>query len=402
MPTLITLPQAGKPEIDGIVTHWLRKVGETVTTGQPLLEIKTGQGMVIVPSPVSGVLLRTMLSVGTRAGSGTPLAWVGSPGEEAPLDLPSFVVSSTASIASEPEPAPVVAEEGEPRPFISPVVARMAREYGIDLHQVQGTGQDGRITRRDLEEFVQSRNHARPVRTSTAPAPEISVRPASRVQPLSAMQKYNAGQYVFSQQTIPQGSLMLEVDLRQVLAHQSANRALFSHSGAHLTLLPYLLTACAAALQKYPLVNASWMDNGVLLHSEINIGIQTPIEGQGAIIPVLRGVNEMTLLALARAAQDLQERAVQRDLKAAELKGGTFSVLHREDSAALACFPLVNPPECAALCLGAVRQRPVVADDAIAIRPLACLSLSFDQRILDFSLAENFTADVAACLENWK
>ncbi len=402
MPTLITLPQAGKPEIDGIVTHWLRRVGETVTTGQPLLEIKTAQGMVIVPSPVSGVLLRTMLSVGARAGSGTPLAWVGSPGEEAPLDLPSFVVSSTASVASEPDPTPAVVEEAESRPFISPVVARMAREYGIDLHQVQGTGQDGRITRRDLEEFVQSRSQARPVRTSTAPAPEISVRPASRVQPLTALQKHNASQYVFSQQTVPQGSLMLEVDLRQVLAHQSANRALFSHSGAHLTLLPYLLTACAAALQKYPPVNASWMDNGVLMHSEINIGIQTPIEGQGTIIPVLRGVNEMTLLALARAAQDLQERALQRDLKAAELKGGTFSVFYREDGAALAHFPLVNPPECAALCLGAVRQRPVVAEDAIAIRPLACLSLSFDQRIVDFGLAENFTADVAACLENWK
>jgi pyruvate/2-oxoglutarate dehydrogenase complex dihydrolipoamide acyltransferase (E2) component len=260
-------------------------VGETVTTGQPLLEIKTGQGMVIVPSPVSGVLLRTMLSVGARAGSGTPLAWVGSPGEEAPLDLPSFVVSSTESIASEPEPTPVGVEEGEPRPFISPVVARMAREYGIDLRQVQGSGQAGRIPRRALEEFVQSRNHARPVRTATAPAPEFQCalpagynrfRPCKSTTPANMFSAANhSAGFADAGSGFAPGAGAPVSQPRFVLAQRRASNP---------AALP--VDRLRGGIAEIPAGQRSWMDNGVLLHSEINIGLQTPIEGQGAIYPV--------------------------------------------------------------------------------------------------------------------
>jgi 2-oxoglutarate dehydrogenase E2 component (dihydrolipoamide succinyltransferase) len=193
----------------------------------------------------------------------------------------------------------------------------------------------------------------------------------------------------------------MEADFSKVVAHRQENKALFSQDGVNLTFTAYFITAAVAALKKYPIVNSSWNDEGIQLRKDINIGMATSLGEEGLIVPVIRNADRLSLLGLARAINDLAYRARSHQLQPSEVQGGTFTLTNHGTSGSLFASPIINQPQAAILGIGAVQKRVVVIDDAIAIRPMVYLSLTFDHRILDGAIGDYFLAKVVESLQNW-
>jgi 2-oxoglutarate dehydrogenase E2 component (dihydrolipoamide succinyltransferase) len=193
----------------------------------------------------------------------------------------------------------------------------------------------------------------------------------------------------------------MEADMSRVAKHRAANKDIFARDGVKLTFTPYFLAAIVAGLKAYPTVNSSWTDEGILLHRDVNIGMATSLGEEGLIVPVIKGADNLSLLAMARAVNDLANRARTKKLQTDEVKGGTFTLTNHGISGSLLAFPVINQPQCGILGVGAMQKRVIVIDDAIAIRPMVYLSLVFDHRILDGASADWFLMKVKETLENW-
>jgi 2-oxoglutarate dehydrogenase E2 component (dihydrolipoamide succinyltransferase) len=301
---------------------------------------------------------------------------------------------------------------------ISPVVGRIAEEHDVDLTAVDGTGLNGRITKRDILAYVESRGtegvpaQAEVQAVPAEKAPEVEParqaapprKPASapgEVVPLSRMRQAIAEHMVRSKQTSPHVTSVWEVDFSAVAAHRAANKEDFARDGINLTYTPYLVAAIARALQQHPMANSSWREDGILLHREINVGVATAIE-DGLIVPVVKGADELSLRGLARRVNDLTERARINQLKPDEVKGGTFSLTNHGVLGSLFATPIINQPQCGILGVGKIEKRVKVINDAIAIRPLAYVSFTFDHRILDGKTADDFVSSIKQVIESWK
>jgi pyruvate/2-oxoglutarate dehydrogenase complex dihydrolipoamide acyltransferase (E2) component len=210
-----------------------------------------------------------------------------------------------------------------------------------------------------------------------------------------------AGRMVASIQTSPHVTTVMEADLSRVAAHRETHRAEFEHSGVHLTYTAYFISAILKALKAHQMVNSSWTEEGIRLHGEVNIGMAVSLGEEGLIVPVIKGAEDLSLLGLARAINDLSERARGKALKPDEVQGATFTLTNHGTAGSLFATPIINQPQCAILGTGAVQKRVVVINDAIAIRPMLYLSLTFDHRILDGAQADSFLNAVVAGLENW-
>ncbi|MFN7037278.1 MAG: 2-oxo acid dehydrogenase subunit E2, partial [Bellilinea sp.] len=244
---------------------------------------------------------------------------------------------------------------------------------------------------------------------ASAPAPAVEPAPApveipadAELVPLTPTRRSIAEHMVFSKRTAAHVTTVMEADLKRVVAHREANKSIFARDGVNLTYTAYFAAATIAALKAFPQVNSSWSEEGLILHSEINLGIAVSLGEEGLIVPVIRGADGLSLLGLARAIQDLAGRARAHRLLPDEVKGGTFSITNHGIGGSLFATPVINQPQCGILGVGAIQKRAVVVEgDAIAVRPMVYLSFTFDHRILDGASADGFLGKVVETLQNW-
>jgi pyruvate/2-oxoglutarate dehydrogenase complex dihydrolipoamide acyltransferase (E2) component len=233
------------------------------------------------------------------------------------------------------------------------------------------------------------------------PAPAIPQMEPGEILPLTPVRRSIADHMVFSKHTSPHVTTIMEADLSKVVKHRGANKSVFERDGVKLTFTAYFVSAVVSALKAYPIVNSSWSDEGIQLHRQINVGMAASLGEGGLIVPVIKNADSLSLLGLARAVNDLAERARGKKLQPDEVKGGTFTITNHGTSGSLFATPIINQPQCGILGVGMIQKRVVVIEDAIAIRPMVYVSLTFDHRILDGAIADYFLGTVVKSLENW-
>lgn len=430
----VVMPQMGESIVEGTLTKWLKKAGETVKRDEPLFEISTDKVDSEIPSPAAGVLQEVLVQEGATVAINTVvarLAEAGSAAPAAPAKPAAAPAPAPAPVAAAPAPqsapvpvpaAPAPAASDEPQGPLSPLVRKMAREFNIDLTQVRGTGAGGRITKADVETYMAAQA-ARTVAAAQIPAPsaaplaapipppapapsEVAPLPPAtpakvRVEPMSTMRQKIAEHMVFSKKTSAHVTTVHKVDMTKVAKVRDKVKGDFQQRyGFGLTFLPFIARAAAAALQQFPLLNASIEGTNILFHNEINIGIAVALEN-GLIVPVIRNADEKNIVGLQRSIVDLAARARSRQLKPDEVAGGTFSITNFGSFGSVFATPVINQPQVAILGCGTVEKQPVVVDDAIAIRSICYLALTFDHRLIDGALADQFTGRVKQILENW-
>jgi 2-oxoglutarate dehydrogenase E2 component (dihydrolipoamide succinyltransferase) len=429
--TDVVMPQMGESIVEGTLTKWLKKPGEHVERDEPLFEISTDKVDTEIPSPATGTLSEVMVEEGKTVGINTVVARIEENGAGAAAAKPPAQAAAAAATSPEPapEPTPVVeaaapapppadepAPAAEPAGPLSPLVRKLARENNIDLSRIKGTGAGGRITKQDVESYLAQKPAAaaaEPVRppalqpapvapAAAAPAPLAPTHPAkTRVEPLSTMRSKIAEHMVLSKRTSAHVTTIHRVDMTAVAQMRARNKAAFqANYGFNLTYLPFITRAVVVALRQFPLLNASLDGNNIIYHNEINIGIAVALEN-GLIVPVIRGADEKNVLGLQRAVVDLAARARSRQLKPDEVLGGTFSITNFGSFGSLVGTPIINQPQVAILGVGTVDKTPVVINDAIAIRSICHLSLSFDHRLIDGALADQFMSKIKQVLEGW-
>jgi len=438
MATEVIMPSLGESVYEGTIATWLKREGEKVERYEPILEIETDKVTTEATAEVAGTLLKILVDEGSTVEVGTVLAYIGQPDEDlsalaaagersvpkkAPgLAAPASQASDSGRLVPPATPGPVsngpsiapVTRAYTGR--ISPVVGRIAAEHHVDLNQVPGTGRDGRITKNDILAFIEERTETaeREPASRTAPLPGRGAPTAvaqetprgggpavpGEILALSSMRRAIAEHMVRSKHTSPHVTTVFEVDFTAVAAHRAANKDRFAQDGAKLTFTAYVVSAIVQALRALPIVNSSWTDQGILIHETINIGLAAAVE-DGLIVPVLKRADGLSLLGLARAINDLADRARAKQLQPDEVQGGTFTLTNHGVTGSLFATPIINQPQCAILGVGKIEKRVKVIDDAIAIRPLAYASLTFDHRILDGAAADSFMTSFKESLENW-
>jgi pyruvate dehydrogenase E2 component (dihydrolipoamide acetyltransferase) len=391
----IVMPQMGESIVEGTLTKWLKKAGDRVDRDEPLFEISTDKVDTEIPSPAAGTLAEIIVEEGKTVGINTVVGRIRN-GASGP------VPSASAPVAT------VVEETAGP---LSPLVRKMARDNNIDLNKVKGTGAGSRITKQDLETYLSQRPSAA---VATLPTP-VQVRPpmrdvpapmrgeaaSARVEPMSVMRQKIAEHMVFSKHTSAHVTTVHKADMSRIARLRARLKDDFqARYGYGLTYLPFVIRAASAALQQYPIVNASIDGTDIVFHRDINIGIAVALEN-GLIVPVIRNADEKNVVGLQRSLVDLAARARSRQLRPEEVQGGTFSITNFGSFGSLFATPVINQPQVAILGVGAVVKEPVVVDDAIAIRSTAYLALTFDHRLIDGALGDQFTTKVKSALENW-
>lgn len=405
MATKVFVPLLGEGVEEVTVIKWLKKEGDLVNELEPLLEVNTDKVDTEIPAPASGTVLKIIAEEGLPAKVGAVLAFIGKPGESvdvssAPASGAKLHEAKSPAVSAQPivslQPPPTNRDLG----FVSPVVAKIAAEHGVNLQQVPGTGLNGRITKNDVLAFVESGKPA--IQTVSHPSsPVVAPMQGDQLIKHTTIRKQIAEHMVMSKQTSPHVLTVMEADMIRVVKHRSANKEIFARDGVNLTFTAYFMSAIVTGLKNYPMVNSSWTGEGVLVHKAVNLGMATSLGEEGLIVPVIKGADNLSLLAMARAVNDLASRARGKKLQPDEVKGGTFTLTNHGISGSLFAFPVINQPQCGILGVGAMQKRVVVIDDAIAIRPMVYLSFVFDHRILDGASADAFLMKVKDALENW-
>ena len=487
--TDVIMPQMGESIAEGTVTKWLKKIGDSVKRDEPLFEISTDKVDAEIPAPIAGVLTEILIQPGTTVEVGTVVGRIGVAGTAvaAPAPAPAPAVATpppSAPVAPPPvaAPAPPVAPvavaapaaapapAAEPRDGMttgelrmarsSPVVRKIAQEYGVDINDVPGTGLGGRVTREDILSFVESRKSAAiprdlapaPAPRSAAPAPvpapvaappvahvvpppvpripaitpppvpavvaapmptAPTVQPAhtgttaravgSRVEvvPMSPIRKKTADHMVASKRTSAHVSTVWEVDMTRVAALRTKHKKAYEErSGVKLTYTPFIVKAVIDSLKEFRVLNASVEGDSIVYHRDINIGMAVALDW-GLIVPVIHAADEKNVLGLARIVNDLGERARMKKLKVEEVQGGTFTITNPGSFGSLFGTPIINQPQVAIIGVGTIEKRPVIREDAIAIRTMAYFCLTFDHRIIDGSEADKFMAHFKNGLQNF-
>jgi 2-oxoisovalerate dehydrogenase E2 component (dihydrolipoyl transacylase) len=409
MATKVLVPLLGEGVEEVTVIKWLKKEGDSVNELEPLLEVNTDKVDTEIPAPASGTVLKIMAEEGVPARVGEVLAFIGDAGEEVDAQVSGGQVSSVKPPATKkPDVREVVTPDTshmkQDLGFISPVVAKIAAEHGVNLQEVKGTGLNGRITKNDVLAFVESGKQAMDHKPQTIvhrPPSMVASTAGDQLIKHTVIRKQIAEHMVMSKRTSPHVLTVMEADMSRVVKHRAANKEIFARDGVNLTFTAYFMMAIVAGLKAYPTVNSSWTDDGILVHKAVNIGMATSLGEEGLIVPVIKGADNLSLLAMARTVNDLANRARSKKLQPDDVKGGTFTLTNHGISGSLFAFPVINQPQCGILGVGAMQKRVVVVDDAIAIRPMVYLSFVFDHRILDGASADWFLVKVKETLENW-
>ncbi|MCI0550604.1 MAG: 2-oxo acid dehydrogenase subunit E2 [Anaerolineae bacterium] len=405
MATKVLVPLLGEGVEEVTVIKWLKKEGDSVNELEPLLEVNTDKVDTEIPAPASGTVLKILAEEGLPAKVGATLAFIGKPGESVEVSggqVPSSTLPGGEEAQIKEVAKPQTSHATGDIGFISPVVAKIAAEHRVNLQQVQGTGLNGRITKNDVLNFVETGKSVIPVtQPSTPVAPVVTPVVGDQLIKHTVIRKQIAEHMVMSKHTSPHVLTVMEADMSRVTRHRDVNKEIFARDGINLTYTAYFMAAIVAGLKNYPIVNSSWTDEGVLVHKAVNVGMATSLGEEGLIVPVIKDADNLSLLAMARAVNDLANRARSKKLQPDEVKGGTFTLTNHGISGSLFAYPVINQPQCGILGVGAMQKRVVVIDDAIAIRPMVYLSFVFDHRILDGARADAFLTKVKETLENW-
>jgi 2-oxoglutarate dehydrogenase E2 component (dihydrolipoamide succinyltransferase) len=413
------MPLLGEAVTDATIIKWLKSVGDRVEEYEPILEVNTDKVDTEIPSPTSGVILAELAEEGEVVKVGTILGWIGLPGEVTPdtetVEQPSAIADAEAASALPTGIPPLLPAKSRELGFISPVVAKIAAEQNVDLSRVLGSGMGGRITKKDIEKYLESREKITvpPATTPTSlPTSSFSAQTgftqhgSFKLLSQTPMRKSIAEHMVMSERIAPHVSTIMEADMSKVIAHRNANKDLFAAEGVNLTFTAYFVSASVSALKAYPLVNSSWSEAGIRMYDSINIGMATALGEDGLIVPVIRNAENLSLLGISRLVNDLALRARAHQLQPEEVKGGTFTITNHGVTGSLFATPIINQPQCAILGVGVIQKRPVVIThptmgDMLTIRPMMYLSLTFDHRIIDGAIADYFLAIVVNTLQDW-
>lgn len=447
----VVMPQLGESVVEGKVAKWLKREGDSVARLEPILEVETDKVTTEVTAEEGGTLLKILVPEGTTVRAGTALAVIGQSGEAVPAGQPAVAVAAGHGPSPNGESAQSqVQPRGGKGAFVSPVVARIAAEHGIDPSVVPGTGQGGRVTKQDILAYVAHREQGaaapspaglragedregaaaelapwetpgsgdlfRPtddiykaVTAGQAAAPSAAPQPPAsggqggdRIVPHTSIRRAIAEHMVRSERTSPHVTTVFEIDMSAVVRHLEANKAAFEREGVKLTFTPYFVAAIVAALKAFPVVNSSWTDDGLVLHAAVNVGVAVSLGDEGLIVPVVKGADGLSLLGLARAVNDLSGRARAHRLKPDDVQDGTITLTNHGVSGSLFATPIINQPQVAIVGVGVIEKRVRVIGDAIAIRPMCYISLTFDHRVLDGASGDKFVAHVKNTLEAWK
>lgn len=373
MATDIVMPQLGESIAEGTVVKWLIPQGGAVERDQPLLEVETEKVTLDIPSPATGFLTEVLVPEGETVPVGKLLARLDS-------QPPSGVVNRVGGVVVRPmEPAP-----GDEHHY-SPAVRQLAKEQGVDLAAVTGSGEGGRVTKKDVLDYVAKR-----AASGKSPSPHASpLMSHEKILPFTQMRKTIAERMVLSRRTAAHVATFFEADFSCIATFRE---------GRSLTYLPFVISAVTRAMKDLPLLNSSWCDQGIAIKKDIHIGIAVALE-EGLLVPVVRHADRKGLTQLAHEVSDLAERARSKRLTPEEVLEGTFTITNHGGFGSLFSTPIINQPQAAILGMGSVQKRAVVINDAIAIRPMGYLSLSFDHRIIDGATADRYMAKVKHHLE---
>ena len=454
MSTNVIMPQMGESIFEGTITKWLKKPGEKVERDEPLFEISTDKVDAEIPSPAAGVLKEIKVSEGQTVPIQTVVGVIDADGaataapapakpqaKEEPMHLgepTKAEVAKPAPPAPAPRPAPVAAagasappqRPGTEKVRSSPLVRRLARENSIDLTQVPGTGAGGRVSKRDILSAIEgggARGQQAPApasRPAAVPPPPPaasqarlgeqahaafeSAVPRERmyfgnysVEPMSVMRQKIAEHMVLSKRVSPHVYSIDEADVTGLVKLRNQKKDEFERTtGSKLTFMPFFIRAAVEGLRAFPTVNSSVDGTNIVYHRECNIGIAVALDW-GLIVPVVKNAEEKNFLGLQRTINDLAERARSKRLKPEEVQEGTFSITNPGVFGGLMGLPVISQPNVAILGLGTIEKRPVVVDDAIAIRSMVYLTLSYDHRVVDGAIAHQFVGKIKHFLENW-
>lgn len=475
MTTSIVMPRLGESIVEGTVGKWFKKPGDTIELYEPVMEVVTDKVTTEIPSPAAGTLLQILVPEGSTVNAGTALAVIGNPGETveppqaegkksatqagldeaqeiANLKVPPSAVEAPSLESASAIPARTTTQEGDAKNDggkglrLTPVVARMLGEFNItdeEFKSINGSGEGGRVSKKDLENFLKTRGIGKPERNAEIPAWEqpgtgelfrpseetvslaerAKIRPVGKspapqsvpqtpaqsgvkreeeeLVPLSQMRRTIADHMLKSKQIAPHVTTIHEADMTRVIEHMRTHQDEFTRQGARLTYTPYFVQAAIAALHEMPIVNAQFTDQGILMKRALNIGIAVAID-DGLIVPVIVNADEKSLIGLARSVNDLAVRAREKKLIPDEVLNGTFTVTNYGIFGSLFGTPIIPQPQSAILGVGAIQKRVVVINDAIAIRPMVYLGLTFDHRLLDGAIGDQFMTKVKGFLENYQ
>ena len=444
MPTDIIMPQMGESIVEGTITKWLKKPGDKVQRDEPLFEISTDKVDAEIPAPASGVLQEIKVTEGTTVGVNTVVGTIAVDGEAAAAAAKPFAPASEKTAKTEdaktdetktpaekknapaPQPAtpPPAADkdETEEEARSSPLVRKIAREHGVSLSQVSGTGLGGRISKQDILSFIegQSSQAAAPRTPATAapppsaPAPTTS-RPTTPsapspypgdLVPMTNMRKLIAKHMIESRRTSAHVHCMYEVDFTRIVNLRNKQKTGFEQRhGARLTFMPFFVRSAVIGLQQWPIINATIEGDNIRYHRQINMGIAVALDW-GLIVPVLKNAGDLNFLGLQRGISDLGERARTKKLKPDDVEGSTFTVTNPGQFGAVFGLPIINQPNSAIMGVGGITKQPMVitdkdGSDSIAIRSVVHLTLGYDHRLIDGAVADQFMALVKKNLETW-
>jgi 2-oxoglutarate dehydrogenase E2 component (dihydrolipoamide succinyltransferase) len=440
MATDVLMPQMGESIAEGTIVRWIKKIGDRVDRDEPLFEISTDKVDAEIPSPAAGVLADIKVREGETVPVNSVVAVIAGAGEALKTGATGATGAAGTTAAAAPKapiapvapmaPAAPVTREELRRQKSSPLVRKIAREHNVDIRAIPGTGASGRVTKNDILDFIQSGAASgtagrpdlppsleasadrrslggggqvgRAASHPGAPAPIPAFRPGERVrvEPMSVMRRKIAEHMVLSARTSPHVYSVYEVSFARVAKLREARKAEYETAGVKLTYTGFIAKAVVDALRAFPIVNASIDGDAIVYKQDINLGIAVALDW-GLIVPVIRNADEKNLLGLSRAIQDLAARARAKQLKPEDVQGGTFTITNPGVFGAAYGLPLINQPQAAILGVGAIEQRAVVVDDAIAIRPMGYLSLGYDHRLIDGADAGRFLMDLKQRLENY-
>jgi pyruvate dehydrogenase E2 component (dihydrolipoamide acetyltransferase) len=448
------MPQMGESIAEGTIVRWIKKIGDAVDRDEPLFEISTDKVDAEIPSPVAGTLLEIAVKEGETVPVNSVVAQIGAAGEatpgasgasgatgaaggpataEATATAPSgrtapptpqadgTPAKSPSSPAATAPTGPAVQDlsdrpQTEPtvddlrRKKSSPLVRRIAKEHGVDLQQITGTGIAGRVTKQDILSYLEHPKPATPAAPS-APAPlapaaplaplaPVPALPGDEVVPMSIMRKRIAEHMVLSRRTSAHVYSVFEVNYSRVDELRKAHKAEYEQRGVKLTFTSFIAKAVIDCLRRHKVINASIDGSNVIYRHEINLGIAVALEG-GLIVPVVKKADELNLLGLSRAIADVADRARSKKLNPEEVHGGTFTITNPGNFGAQFGLPIINQPQVAILGVGTIEKRPVVIDDMIGIRLMGYLTLGYDHRLVDGAVADQFMADVKKAIETF-
>jgi pyruvate dehydrogenase E2 component (dihydrolipoamide acetyltransferase) len=444
--TSIQMPQLGETIVEGTILKWLKQEGEHIDQDEPLFELSTDKVDTEVPSPVSGTVTKILVAEGTTVAVGTALAEVDSgdgaasgdggasvastaadpsaaaqepvaaeavgaaPAEPVPAATPATPVAASAPVPA--QPAASLPDRGPRSQILSPLVRKLAEEHHLDLSAIAGSGTGGRITKKDVMDAVAAGGTAAPAAAAAPSAPAVA--PALRsvpgptvagggeeIVPMTHIRKAIASHMVGSLQATARAWNMVEVNMEHVVRTRARVKDAFAaREGFSLTYTPFVTRAVTEALLTFPMVNSELRGEDIVVRHFVNMGIAVSYD-EGLIVPVVKGADTMNLVGVARSINDLATRSRSKKLKPDEVQGATFSITNPGPFGSILSVPIINTPNTAILAFDAIEKRPVVIDDAIAIRHMVYISMSWDHRVIDGALASQFLARVKENLETW-